>query len=496
MADQGQGERGTERRFAAASTPPLPGRLVAASVLACIGAWTYLWKLGVGSWQGDEAIYASAADRLLESGGAAASEIGHPPLAMLAFAAGQALAGDDLLGVRIVSALCGLAVAAVLCALVGRIAGWWVGLGAALAWVVLPHGLRTVGTGLDKLDRFGRIDAVAALPLVLCLYAGWRWIEGGARRWAIAAGAFAGFAAAAKLPFGLSMTVVAVAGFIAHRNQIRRSIADVTAMATASIVAMVVSYLPFGTSSWTRFWDMIEFQREHAAQGHPIRIGDTVHLTAPWWANFWFTWRDDGGPMTIALVVLAVSAVATRHPHRWGAAYLLLAAMLPAAVLATSPVALPHYRFVWLAPLFAVATMGGVSLWRRGGLQRAVAGLAGLVLVWSALEHGSAIATLERSGYAEAAARIGAAGMQDGTLVHRATRPIVEAYLPDALTVVSLPADVVILDETLLARFPDPGLEVALNELLATGGCQVEIDQLRVVFPTGNALECAALTRP
>lgn len=468
-------------------------RRLGAAIVVVLGAFAYLWRLGTASWQGDEAIYASAARDLLASGGEAASQIGHPPLAILAFAGAEAVNSDDQLAVRLASAFCGLAVGLVLFVLVRRMAGWWAGIGAATLWVALPHALRTPGLGLDKLDRFGRIDAVAALPLAVALLLGWRWIEDGRRRWAVGAGAAVGLAAAAKLPFGLAVLAIVVTGVIIHRHDLRRVIVDVAAMAAASMGALALAYVPFGTQAWARFTEMVEFQREHATTGHPVLIGATVHDHAPWWTNFWFTWRDDGALLTVALVALAACSVAWPSRHRLAGAYLLAAALVPAVFLAASPVALPHYRFVWLVPLFGAAAVGASTSWRRGGLPRGAAALAMAALAVVAVDHLASIATMESSGYGDAAARLEQAGLDDGTIAHRAAGPIIEAYFPDAVEVGGLPADVVILDDGIISRFPDPAFVDALDVAVAGAGCEARIDQLRVVLPAGGTDACAAL---
>lgn len=467
-------------------------RRLGAAIVVVLGVFVYLWRLGTASWQGDEAIYASVAHDVLASGGEAASEIGHPPLALLAFAGGQQFLGDDQLAVRLVSALCGLAVGLVLFVLVRRMAGWWAGIGAATLWVALPHALRTPGLGLDKLDRFGRIDAVAALPLAVALLLGWRWIEDGRRRWAVGAGAAVGLAAAAKLPFGLAVLAIVVTGVIIHRYDVRRLIADVAAMAAVAMSVLILAYLPFGTQAWRRFTEMIDFQSEHATTGHPILIGNTVHDHAPWWTNFWFTWRDDGALLTVPLVALAACAVLWPGRRRAGA-YLLAAGLVPAIVLALSPVALPHYRFVWLPPLFGAAAIGGAVLWERGRVARGAAIVAFAALVVVGIDHLSNIATLEPSGYGEVAARLEQAGLDDGTIAHRAAGPIIEAYFPGAVEVGGLPADVVIVDDGIISRFPDPALVDALDAAVAGAGCEARIDQLRVVLPAGGTGACAAL---
>ncbi|CAN5672759.1 hypothetical protein BH20ACT2_BH20ACT2_18620 [soil metagenome] len=468
-------------------------RVLAVVVVVIIALFAYLWRLDVASWQGDEAIFATVSDDLLDSDGAAASDIGHPPLALFAFAAGQSIVGDDLLGVRLVGVLCGLGVAVGLFALVRRMAGWWAGILAALAWVALPHALVTAGVGLDKLDRYGRLEAVAALPLVFALYAGWRWVEGRDLRWAVVAGALGGLAAAAKVTFGVALVGVVLVGAVVHRRELRAATAHAGAMAATAVGAFALTYLPFGTDAWRRFTEMLSFQADHAGDGHALRIGDTIHDTAPWWANFWFTWRDDGPVPTLVLVGLAVAAVALPGRQRRAGAYLLVAVALPAASLAASPVALPHYRFVWLVPLVAAATLGVAALWRRRDRGPMVAALAVVVLGGVAVGHLINIATVQQSGYAEAAARVERAGLADGTVVQRGVRQVIERHLPGARLVTDLPADVVILDRGITDRRPDPALDAALESPVTDGSCRAVIDQLTVMFPDGDADECAAL---
>ncbi len=470
-------------------------RRIAVVLVVALALFAYLWRLDVSSWQGDETIYAAEGADIVN--GRESIQSGHPPLAKVAFGLAQQVIADPLLAVRLVAALCGLAATAGLFALGRRLTGsWWIGLAVAGAWAALPHALVTDGVGLDKLDRYGRLEAVGLVFLVGALYTGWRWVESraGPWRWAAATAVLGGLATASKVPFGLVLAGVALYGVVARSRQRRSTLPSAVgqagAMAGVALATFAAAYLLHGGDAWRLFSDMVTSQLGHAADGHPIVVGDTVHPSASWWSNLWYTWRDDGPVLTIALSALAGLALFVPSPWRRGARYLGAAALAPAVVLAASPVALPHYRFVWLPMVITMAVLGAAALWRKRGPARYLAGAGVAALAAVALVHLGAIATPAPTGYAATADALEGAGLDEADVRVGGVSRVAERYLPEATLVVDDSYDVLILDEGFTERFPEPTLRAVAD---APTSCTTEVDQLTVVLPDSDPEACAAL---
>lgn len=111
----------------------------------------------------------------------------HPPLFYLQLALAIRVFGYSIVAVRALAALYAILTCAVLLAAGRRMLGAGPALWAALVFTVAPITLANT--------RWGYSYAQLACVGMLCLWAGWRYTEGGERRWLLAAAALAGLAA-------------------------------------------------------------------------------------------------------------------------------------------------------------------------------------------------------------------------------------------------------------------------------------------------------------
>lgn len=334
---------------------PPPFGVPALAVVGLVGAFSATWRLDRSDWKLDEDAYAQAGWVLVHQG--IDPNVGHPPLAKLLFGASQVLLGRDLAAVRTVAALGFLVSMAVLFAFGRLIGGWWTGVVAAGAFAVVPRTMVVGGWRVAdlRIDRYGLLEAVAG-PLVLAgLWLGWRWIARGGGRWAAAAGLLIGLAGAAKLNALVAVVPVAVVGAALTWGRARLG-RDVGALVAATVVGFVVPFAVFGRRMAEQLEQTLRFPADRARTGHLLVLGRDVYDRSPWWAHLRYQLDADGWLLVAAVAVGVGCAVAGRH--RPAVTYLLAATGTLAAAAMASPVALPHYRAIWTAPLLLLVAVG------------------------------------------------------------------------------------------------------------------------------------------
>lgn len=470
-----------------------PGRdrrfVLGAVGVAVLAAWAYLPHLTTSTLLIDERVYLEAGQQYVDGDVALNRE--HPPLAKLLFGlVGRAL-GEPVLGGRLVGVAAGVAIAVAVFVLVRRMAGRGWGLVAAGLWVVLPHTLRMADLawgGFDRLDRYAMLDPVATALAMWALVAAVHWSDEAAReppgrlRWAVVAGALVGLAAGAKLSGALVGPVVAATPWLTGwRRWSWRTVAASVTVGAIAVAAFALAYLPLGGEAVEVFRDMVAFQGRHAASGHDVVVAGRAYPSAPWWAQGWYAWRDEGGLVVVALSLAAVvGAVAGGGPGRRRDRGLVTAAVVvPVAVLAASPVLLPHYRFLWLPSLVVLASVGVATLARRP--ERA-ARLLALVLVGMLLVTGTRslayVSTQRPAGYRAAAELLHQRDLADAAVLVEGFPGLLGHYAPAVTFVERLPAaDVVVLDPVRTDLRPVPGL---LGRLADEGWEHTEVDHLDV----------------
>lgn len=346
---------------------PAPGRgdvprggVAALGAVGVLAVWSALWRLDRSDWKLDEDAYAQAGWYLVHDG--VDPNRGHPPLAKLAFGAAQVVFGRDLTSVRAVAALGFLASVALLFVLGRRMAGWWTGVAAAGLFVVLPRTMVVGGwtVGDVRIDRYALLEAVSG-PLILGAVAtGWRWITEGGRRWAVATGALVGLAGAAKLNSLVVLVAVLLVGVALGWGR-RDLAAEASAMFGAALLGFLVPFLVFGRAAGDQISEVLRFPGERAEQGHLLVLGRDVYDRSPWWAHLRYQWDADGALLVLALLVGLVLAVGVGARRRPAVVYLFAVTGSLVVTALASPVALPHYRAAWTAPLVLLVALGLVD---------------------------------------------------------------------------------------------------------------------------------------
>jgi 4-amino-4-deoxy-L-arabinose transferase-like glycosyltransferase len=405
----------------------------AASVagLASLFLFSFFYKLGVPTWNPDELLYTQAGQAYL-SKGTFFVNVEHPPLAKYLLGLAQVVGGTgDIVSVRLVAALASVVTGAFLLLLGRRAVGARAGIFAAALWAALPMPLVVSGEVLSPgaMARFAMLETLMLAFLAAALYAGWRWCESEAWRWAIAAGLAVGLAGSSKLT-GLLLIVPILALSLSARPPTRLLALQTIGLAAAVAVVMVASYLPMGGDALEAARRMIGFQREHARVGHLITVGNQVYAHPPWWGNAYFQWESIGPLATIPLLTLVVTSIFV--VRRDLVIYLSTAVLAPFLYLSlVVPIALPHYYYLWLAPLLVLAGSALHTLLRRDDVRSRGLGLAaGLALALAGIGHLVDVATLEPTDYSVAAKLLRDGGNDHGQAIVFGYPWVLEAYLP------------------------------------------------------------------
>ena len=236
----------------------------------------------------------------------------HPPLGKWLFGLGQLVAGhQSVTADRTVAAIATLLTGVIIVIWVGRVAGRWTGLLAGAFVVLLPEAVQ--GSAGLRLGRFGLLDPIAELFVVVYLLLMWEWFRSGRRRaWLFAAvtGLAIGAATASKENGFLAAVVPILIWLVVAWRQPRvlaERLGQAAVAVVAGLVVFVATYLPFSTP-WLRIRYLIDFQRIHSNDGHLIGLAGQVTWHPPWWANLWFAGHGMGAAVTV--FVLAFAAVA------------------------------------------------------------------------------------------------------------------------------------------------------------------------------------------
>jgi 4-amino-4-deoxy-L-arabinose transferase-like glycosyltransferase len=432
-------------------------RALALAGVALPTVYVLYFRIGLPSWNFDEYFYAIYGRRFLE--GHFDQDVGvHPYFGTYLLGILPATGSTGTTAVRLAPATAALATGALLFLFARRLAGYWAGLLALALWALLPHA--SVMDGVDiaaiKIERFGLLDALMELFLVAALYAGWRWTEGKHWAWAVATGVCAGLATASKLVGALVLLPIVVLSIVTPRLD-RRRLAQTIAVVILCPVVLLMSFLPVMPEAPDRLRNMLDLARAHEALGHAVVVGgDLYEQDPPWWSNAWFMWEGMGPFATIGLVLAAVAGVLLAD--RRLALFLGLAVAVPFLCLATVyGIALPHYYFIWVAPLTVLAALGLRRLFVAGGARRAFAAVPAFLLAAAAAGTVINVTSLQVGDYRLAAEELDRAGV-DGRILVSGFAPILAAYLEEG-ELADRPAsgvDAVVVDRAQSRRTGDP----------------------------------------
>lgn len=471
-----------------ALTEPPWARPLAVGALAAMQAFLGLWRLATPSWHVDELVYALAGRAYLAGDLTPTRE--HPPLGKYLIGLPQALLFESAGTARLLPTIAGALTGLGLFVLVRRTLGFWAGIAAWAAWVLLPRSVGLIETGthlqMVRLERLALLDVFAATGMVAALVAGWWWARRGGWLPAVATGACVGLGVASKLP-AASIGLVVAGAVLAHRRR-WRDVAELGVAGATSVAVFALTYLPYGRAAPDALRYMFEHQLDHAAEGHLVYAGGSVHAKPPWWVFLAYQVEADGRVLTAATVTAVLVALAlVRHPVRW---YLLAALVVPLAVLTLSPVVIRHYRYLALPAQAALIGLGLWALLRRPGAWRVAGVVLALPFALASVRDVHRIATLQVSDYQRLGQVLDAAGPEP-TVVLRGPTSVAAHYAPEARWRHDLPEDgqvaAVVLDPPSMLLQPDPDLEARVEDL---GYVETTLGRLRVFL----APELAAAT--
>jgi 4-amino-4-deoxy-L-arabinose transferase-like glycosyltransferase len=337
-------------------------------------------KLGVADLQNDEATYAYAIDRVLETGDwLTPRAIPHdnaflekPPLKfwMVAAPIEAGLLPHDEFGFRFLDALAGTA-AFVYVYLLGRtLVGPLCGVIAAFVLVtqgqlVFVHGLRS-----NNME--------SALVLSYCggVFHFLRWIEGeparNRSRQALAVATWFAFGFMTKFVAALFLPLVCGVAVLWRAGGLRLAAARWRewVLPLLIVIATVVPWFAYQTAkSGADVW-LVMFN-QHVVTRMTSAL-DVSHLK-PW--HFYLTelWRELGRAGSRAIVTLGLCALlwAAWRERSWGVRVLLLWALVPLAIISAGTSKLYHYEYPFLPPLALGA--GYLAVGALRGMNRALA---------------------------------------------------------------------------------------------------------------------------
>ena len=292
----------------------------------------------------------------------------HPPLGKWLFGLSQLVTGhQSITADRTVAAIATLLTGVVLLIWVSRAAGRWAGLLACAFVVLLPEAVQ--GSAGLRLGRFGLLDPVAELFVVVYLLLMWEWFRSGRRRawlFAAASGLAIGAATASKENGFLAAVLPILIWLVTAWREPRllgRRLAQTTVAVVAGLVVFVSTYLPFSTPI-LRIRYLIDFQRIHSNDGHLIGLAGQITWHPPWWANLWFAGHGMGAAVTVVVLAFAAVACVLRRDRL---VVFCLAALLGPVIFHCfiAGVALSFYWTLWMPPLLVLTALGVTETVRR-----------------------------------------------------------------------------------------------------------------------------------
>ncbi|WP_347756314.1 glycosyltransferase family 39 protein [Agrococcus sp. ProA11] len=457
---------------------------VEVAVVLLVAAVMGFWALDQANIAPDELVYQRAGLAYVQGDTSANPE--HPPIAKYLLGAWQLAFGTGVPSARVLMGCVLAAAVLVSYAWLRAAAG---GSAAVIGAIMLAATHRVNGT--DLIDRQVLLEPYSVLFGMSALALLWQWTRHRRALLAIGAGTLMALAILSKASAAV-LLVAALACVPWRELGDRRVWRAVLGFAATGIAVCLLAYVPLG--GIPAVLEMIEFQAEHAQNGHRIVIAGETHRFAPWYAPLWFGGEVVGWFALAAIVAWAGAAVVLRG-RELIVRMLGLAAIATLVVMALSPVVLPHYTGAWLWPLLLLTGIGVPALWQRARRRgaRVLAAVATACLLVGPITGVAHVLTLRPTGVALIDAAMLDDPAPDGTVLMvqlspHATDPNVDApvttdpYLgditavavgedlrftapPEVLAVVMAAEEPALLDEVRLYL-----LDAPLDELLEDAG--------------------------
>lgn len=457
------------------------------------------WHVGRQRVDVDEDVYVVSGWEYVH--GVFIRNLEHPPTAKYLFGLAElALGGPGPLGPRYVAATASFGIGLVFFLWFRRSVGFWAALITAALWWLTPraNGIAWAdpASGVaTRMDRTALLEPVMMFFAVAAMYAAWRWVNGVDRRrwlWAAASGLLLALAVTSKVtPAVIVLAIIALPMLFRRWSDL---LTGGLIAAGTFIVAFVLLYAPVGFGRG--FLHMLQFQSEHSATGHTIRLLGHEYQSAPWWANFVYFAQGTSRWLVLVLVIGLVAAFVFR-PDRL-VAYLAIGLGAQVVFLTSSHVALGHYYYAWMPLLIALAGIGfGRAGWpaqhpgRRQALFRVAAvGLVLALAVAPVVRLGTAVAQARVAGIARLDAELRARGVDHGTVLFGGYNIVAwKPYFPPPRGTWERDADdVTAVVQGMDGRFP---MQPGVASFLRTHHDELEhftVDELQVWIPEHGSI--------
>lgn len=290
-----------------------------------------------------------------------------PPLGPLLSALVQHLVGVGQLEQRVVPVLAGIGSLTITALLLRRLDLGWHGVAAVWFLATAPLFLR--------FSAYGRPYALPLFLMLLCAYAGSRWLderEPARRRWLAVAVVAAVLLPLARVPepvvfLASSVAVLALAGWRRRRSRRRAwSLGGALLLALASVGAL--STLRLGNESTADGDSLIDLDPGRAWDRLPAGLAELRDFIAPQYAQ-WFPWW----PLTLLAVVLALLLPLSRRllvRTWWWLPVVLAPLVFLVAYHSVNPFPLderhyrPRFAYFWLPGLVLVVGAASAAIGR------------------------------------------------------------------------------------------------------------------------------------
>jgi 4-amino-4-deoxy-L-arabinose transferase-like glycosyltransferase len=330
-------------------------------------SYVALANISVADYSPDEFVYANCGTQLATT--STFCNAGHPPLAKMWFGLFEWLFGSSIHVARFANGVVAILTAVLVYLLIRHLANWkWALVGAAL-WGLSPQ-VGTNGSAADlviRISRYAFLEPMLCLFIVLALYGGVRWAEGGSRWWvALCTVGAVGSMMSKEIGFVITPILLGVGAATCWWSDRRRILSDLGVVVSSGLAVVVLIFSAFGPRGG--YHDFIAFA--HALTHNDGLVGQSIfngHLYTPppWWLSLRYGEMGVGAPLALAImvgVVLALSLPRTRLI----ASYCVATSVVTVMALILSAREINFYWLAWEPPLVIAAVAGWAAAFSEG----------------------------------------------------------------------------------------------------------------------------------